>query len=133
MIAITTGDEIRHVLESEAAIATYSSSPATVAALQAAYDAGQWEIYTPPEPEPEPPGPNWSEFRITLMVNAAFRTWGQTLPDDWREDLKLTAMATNATALQGIYDHLVTYYPPPPDAAAEWQQIATENHIPVVF
>ncbi|WP_411840608.1 hypothetical protein [Nodosilinea sp. PGN35] len=67
------------------------------------------------------------------MVSASFRAWAVTLPDDWREDLKLAAIASNATALQGIYDHLVAYYPPPPPAAAEWQQIATANHILVVF
>ncbi|MEA5449707.1 hypothetical protein VB780_14075 [Leptolyngbya sp. CCNP1308] len=133
MIGISTPDDLTHYLADEAAIAAYSTSPATVAELQAAYDAGHWEEFFPPEPEPEPAPPNWSDFRLTLMVDTGFRDWAATLPADWREDLKLAAIATNATALQGIYDHLATYYPPAPAAAAEWQAIATENHISVVF
>lgn len=133
MIAITTGDGIRHVLESESAIADYSPSPATVAALQAAYDAGNWEPYTPPEPEPETPEPNWQDFRLSLMVNEAFRLWAADLPADWREDLKSCALVCNAEALQSTYFLLASLDPPEPEAAAEWQQIATANHIPVTF
>lgn len=132
MIAITTPDKLVHYLEDAAAIALVPS-PNTRAALQAAYDEGHWEHYTPPEPEPEPPPPNWTEFRLALMVNPAFRAWGQTLPDDWREDLKGCAILANSEALQGTYNHLVTYSPPAPEAAAEWQAIADANHIPVTF
>ncbi|MEA5447328.1 hypothetical protein VB780_02025 [Leptolyngbya sp. CCNP1308] len=130
MIKITLPSGSFHLVES---IESYTSSENTRAALQAAYDAGDWEDFTPPEPEPEPAPPNWSDFRLTLMVDTGFRDWAATLPADWREDLKLAAIATNATALQGIYDHLATYYPPAPAAAAEWQAIAAANNIPVVF
>ncbi|MBW4486122.1 MAG: hypothetical protein KME14_26665 [Tildeniella torsiva UHER 1998/13D] len=133
MIAITTADGLTHCLDSAAAIATYSGSPATVAALQAAYDAGQWQPYTPPEPEPEPPGPDWQNFRLALMVNSAFRAWAATLPADWREDLKSCAILCNVEALQSTYTYLASLYPPGPAASAEWQAIADATHIPVMF
>jgi hypothetical protein len=136
MITITTPDGINHWVSSEGGepdFEGYSSSPNTRAALQAAYDAGQWEPYTPPEPEPPPPTPNWQDFRLALMVHTGFRDWAATLPADWREDLKACAILANEEALQGTYNHLVNFYPPPPEAAAEWQQIAAANHISVVF
>lgn len=133
MIAITTPDNITHLVASAEAIATYSSSAATVAALQSAYDAGHWEPYTPPEPEPAPPEPNWQNFRLALLQSATFRDWSERLPATWREDLKLAAIAANAEAVQGTYDHCKTLALPGHTAATGWQQIATENHIPVTF
>lgn len=132
MIAVTTPDGLTHYLDSTEAIATIES-PNTRAAIQAAYDRGDWQPYTPPEPEPEPLSPNWQEFRLALMVNTTFRDWAATLPADWREDLKACAILSNDEALQGTYNHLATYYPPPPAAAAEWNQIAIDNHISVTF
>lgn len=132
MIAITTPDGLTHTLENEAAIASIDSIN-TRAALQAAYDAGHWKPYTPPEPEPPPPEPNWEDFRLTLMVSTAFRDWAAELPADWREDLKACAILCNAGALQSTYTRLASIYTPEPDAADEWQQIATDAHIPVKF
>lgn len=132
MIAITTTDGLTHYLESAEAIADIDS-PNTRAALDAAYDAGNWQPYTPSGPEPEPLEPNWQDFRLELMVNAAFRDWAATLPADWREDLKSCAILCNVEALQTTYTYLASIYPPGQAAADEWQQIATENHIPVVF
>ncbi|MGB3203267.1 MAG: hypothetical protein WBA99_20340 [Nodosilinea sp.] len=112
---------------------SYSSSANTRAALLAAYDRGDWEPYTPPEPEPSPPAPDWPGFRLALLRSESFRTWSEGLPATWREDLKLSAIAANAEALQTIYDYCETISEPSPDAAAEWQQIAQENGVPVMF
>lgn len=138
MILLTTPDNLTHgpiALNPDDSpdLASYSSSPNTQAALQAAYAAGNWEHYTPPEPEPEQPEPNWSEFRLELMVSPSFRTWALTIPADWREDLKMAALAANLEALQSVYSHLASLYPPEPAAADAWQQIANDAHIPVVF
>lgn len=133
MIAITTPDQITHFVESAEAIATYSSSAATVAALQTAYDAGHWETFSLPEPEAAPLPPDWTTFRLLLVQSTTFRAWSEALPDTWREDLKSCAILANVAALQSTYTHLASIYPPEPSAAAEWQAIATANHIPVTF
>lgn len=133
MIAITTPDGLTHHLDSPQAIAAYSSSPATVAVLQTAYDAGQWQPYTPPPPQPEAPSPDWQNFRLALLQSATFRDWSERLPATWREDLKLAAIAANDEALQSIYDLLAQQYPPDDEAAAEWQAIADVSSIPITF
>lgn len=133
MIAITTSDNITHLVASEAAIASYSSSAATVAALQAAYDSGHCKPYTPPAPQPAPLEPDWKTFRLALLKSKSFRLWSELLPNSWREDLKMAAMVGNAEALQDIYNYCKTLSPPLPAAVAEWQKLATQNHIPVTF
>lgn len=132
MIAITTPDGLTHYLESAEAIAL-APSPNTSAALQAAYDAGDWETYEPPQAEPEPEPPDWIAFRLALLQSESFRTWSEGLPATWREDLKMSALVANAEALQSVYDYCETISEPAPAAAAEWQQIAQENGIPVMF
>jgi len=132
MIAVTTPDNITHFLDSPEAIALIPSAN-TRAALQAAYDAGNWESYTPPEPPTEPEPPNWPAFRMALLQDASFRTWSEGLPDTWREDLKMSAIAANPEALQGVYDYCESISEPSSEAAAAWQQIAQQNGIPVMF
>lgn len=132
MIAIKTPDELVHYLEDEAAIAAIES-PNTRAVLQAAYDAGHWEPYAPPSPEPEPTEPDWQSFRLALLQSASFREWSERLPDTWREDLKLAAIAANADALQSIYNLLAQQHTPEYEAALEWQEIADQLFIPVTF
>lgn len=61
MITLTTADGLTHYLNSEASIALVES-PNTRAALQAAYDAGDWEPYEPPQAEPELLPPDWEGF-----------------------------------------------------------------------
>jgi hypothetical protein len=133
MLKITLPSGAFHLIEGIEKLEDYSSSENTRAALQAAYDAGNWEPYTPPEPEPEPQEPNWQDFRLSLMVSTSFRDWAADLPADWREDLKACAILCNAEALQTTYTMLARIYTPEPAAAREWQQIAIDAHIPVVF
>lgn len=135
MIQITTSDGLGHVLESQAAIAAYSSSHNTCTALQAAYDAGHWQTYTPPAPQAAPPElpPDWKTFRLALLKSKSFRLWSELLPSSWREDLKAAAMMNNAEALQDIYNYCKTLSPPLPSAVAEWQKLATQSNIPVTF
>ena len=111
----------------------YTTSPNTRVALQTAYDAGDWQPYEPPQTEPEPPPPDWSAFRLALLQSESFRTWSEGLPATWREDLKMAALVANAEALQRVYDYCESISEPPQAAAAEWQQIAQENGIPVMF
>ncbi|MFQ4139630.1 hypothetical protein PGN35_025300 [Nodosilinea sp. PGN35] len=132
MITITTADAIIHTLESPEAIADIPS-PNTRAALQAAYDAGHWELYEPPQAEPEPLPPDWPAFRLALLQSASFRLWSEALPATWREDLKLAAIAANAEALQSIYTHCTTLHSPGHTAATEWQQVADHHRIPITF
>lgn len=101
--------------------------------LQSAYDSGQWEPYTEAESPTSEEEPNWSEFRLSLMVEKSFRAWAVSLPADWREDLKLAALAANPEALQNVYNYLVSVYPPPAAAAAVWADLAAQHHIPVIF
>jgi hypothetical protein len=113
--------------------AAYSTSLNTQAALQAAYDAGHWEPYTPPEPEPLPPEPDWSAFRLALMRSPSFRAWSEQIPDTWREDLKLSAIAANLEALQGCYDVIKGDYPPTVEAVEEWADLAQQNAIAIIW
>lgn len=137
VIKITLSSGVEHYLQQQTAgspdFESYSSSIATQDALQAAFDRGDWEPYEPPQVEPEPIPPNWPAFRMALLKSATFRSWSKSLEDTWREDLKLAAIARNAEALQETYNHCVTLTLPGPVAVEEWQQIATENHIPVTF
>lgn len=132
MIAVTTPDNIRHLLESQAAIALITS-PNTRAALQAACDAGHWETYTPPVPLPEPLPPDWRTFRLALLKSKSFRLWSELLPGSWREDLKAAATLGNAEALQDIYDYCKTISLPILTSTSEWQQLADKSNIPVTF
>ncbi|MGG6241863.1 hypothetical protein ACQ4N7_24835 [Nodosilinea sp. AN01ver1] len=111
----------------------FPNSQATQDALQAAYDAGDWEPYEPPQAEPELLPPDWPAFRLALLQSESFRTWSETLPATWREDLKMAALVANAEALQATYDHCKTLNLPGHVAASGWQQIATEHRIPVKF
>lgn len=129
MIAVTTPDQIQHLLPDAAAIATYSTDPTTIALVQAAYDTGNWVEL----PAAVAIAPDWSTFRIVLMTSTTFRAWAATLPDDWREDLKLVAIAANLEALQAIYNNLKQQHMPGLDSIAEWQAIADANGIAVVF
>lgn len=133
MIAITTSDNITHLVASEAAIASYSSSAATVAALQAAYDSGHCKPYTPPAPQPAPLEPDWKTFRLALLKSKSFRLWSELLPNSWREDLKMAAMVGNAEALQDIYNYCKSISLPVPASTAEWQALADKSNIPVKF
>ena len=73
MIIITTIDGLKHVLatlpDGTPDYAAYTISINTRAALQTAYDAGDWATYTPPEPEPEPPAPNWDGFNAAILAD----------------------------------------------------------------
>ena len=80
-----------------------------------------------------PPSPDWQAFRLSLLQSQSFRDWSEQLPDTWREDLKLSAIAANPEALQGLYNHCATLNIPGYTSTSEWQQIADENHIPVKF
>lgn len=137
MMAITLESGSTHLVDTlpsgEPDLLTYTSSENTRAALQAAYDAGQWETYTPPEPELEDLPSDWSAFRLALLQSETFRDWSERLPATWREDLKMAALAANGEALQSIYDLLAPQHTPEYEAAMEWQQIANENHIPITF
>lgn len=68
MIKIKTEDGISHNVESPEAI-DLITSPNTRASIHSAYDRGDWEPYTPPEPEPELPAPNWDGFNAAIMVD----------------------------------------------------------------
>lgn len=131
MISITTGDGLTHYLDSAEAIAL-TPSPNTRAALQAAYDAGNWEDYIPPEQAPEIP-PDWQGFRLALLQSQTFRAWSEALPATWREDLKLAAIAANPEAVQATYDYCKTLNLPGHTAATEWQALAAAHSIPVTF
>lgn len=133
MIAITTGDGIRHVLESEAAIAAYNSSFNTARVLKAACTEGHWKTHTPAQQPPEIPPPDWKTFRLALLKSKTFRLWSELLPSSWREDLKLAAVAANAEALQDIYNYCKSISLPGLASTSEWQQLADKSNIPVTF
>lgn len=52
----------------------FPNSAATRNALQTAYDAGNYETYTPPEPEPEPPIPDWDGFNAEILADVPLNT-----------------------------------------------------------
>ncbi|PSR12330.1 hypothetical protein C8255_26755 [filamentous cyanobacterium CCP3] len=137
MIKIKLTADVFHLItatpEGQPDLDAYTSSFNTRAALQAAYDAGNWEPYEPPQAELGQMPPDWSAFRMALLQSESFRTWSEVLPATWREDLKMAALAANAEALQTVYDICESISEPSPEAAAEWQQIAQENAIPVMF
>lgn len=94
----------------------------------------EYQAAVTPEPEPElPQPPDWPAFRLSLMQSATFRTWSEGLPATWREDLKMSALVGNLTALQGVYAALKGDYPPPVEAIAEWQAFAVEAAVPLEF
>lgn len=114
-------------------VSQFPNSLATQVALQSAYEADDWEEYTPPESQPPPPEPDWKTFRLALLKSKSFRLWSELLPNTWREDLKGAAIIGNSEALQDIYDYCKSLSPPLPDVVAEWQNLATQSHIPVTF
>lgn len=114
-------------------LATYSSSAATQSALQAAYDAGHWQPYTPPEPEPLPPEPNPALFRAALAQTESWLGWAETLPSVGYTNLTIAAANNNWAEAQLIYDRLSDNVPPPTGAAADWQALADANGIPITF
>lgn len=135
MIAINTADGLIHYLEDAASIAAILS-PNTRAALQAAYDAGNWGHYTLPELLPTPIAPlppDWKTFRLALLKSKSFRLWSELLPGTWREDLKMAAMVGNAEALQDIYNYCKSISLPGLASTSEWQKLADTSHIPVKF
>ena len=135
MIKITLPSGATHILttleDGTPDYAAYSTSVNTRAALQASYDAGDWQPYTPPEPGPEPP--DSKAFKIALMAHPLFLQWQANLPAIAREDLKLSAIADNWPLVQSQYNTLKLAVPPPTDAIAQWQTIADERLIPLTF
>ncbi len=58
-----------------------SFSDSTVAILQAAYDAGNYEIVSEPEPIAESTTPNWDDFYDQLIVSSVYDyLLSQTIP-----------------------------------------------------
>ncbi|WOD37376.1 hypothetical protein RRF56_02540, partial (plasmid) [Nodosilinea sp. E11] len=113
--------------------AAYSTSANTQAALQTAYDRGDWQPYTPPEPEPAAPEPDPKGFKIAFMADPAFLEWQEDIPPIRREDLKLAAIADNWPLVQALYDHLKAVILMPEGAAEQWQALADAHAIPLVF
>ena len=111
----------------------YSSSINTRNALQAAYDSGDWEPYTAPEPEPAPPEPNPALFRAALAQTESWLQWAETLPSVGYTNLTIAAANSNWAEAQLIYDRLIDNSLPPTGAATEWQALADANGIPITF
>ena len=132
ILQITTLDGIIHTLESFESIADITSIN-TRAALQTAYDAGNYETYTPPEPEPEPPETDPKGFKIAFMADPLFLEWQEALPATRREDLKMAAIMDNWPLVQALYTQLAAAVPLPTGAAAQWQALADAHTIPLEF
>ncbi|HSP31474.1 MAG TPA: hypothetical protein VLO13_05615 [Halomonas sp.] len=132
MILITTPDGLTHKVESAEEIAGISS-PNTRAALQAAYDAGDWQPYEPPTPEPAPVETDAKGFKMALMGDPLFLQWQLDLPPIQREDMKLAAIADNWPLAQQIYSQLKAAIAQPPDGPAQWQALADAHGIPLEF
>jgi hypothetical protein len=132
MICITTPDGLQHVVESAEAIADYSTSLATLVALQTAYAAGDWEPCDPPEtttvPEPDPSG-----FRVELARCASWISWAASIPTVYYTNLVIAAAQDNWPEAQAFYTTLAQSYPPAGAAVAEWQALADAHGVPIEF
>lgn len=104
----------------ELQLSSYSASGA--AAIQAAYDAEQWEEYTPTEPEPEALEPDWDGFNLAILANpefnAAYAVAIATFP--------LVAAALPA-ALTQVSSGSVTMFVVAFDALCQAAQVSTEQ------
>jgi hypothetical protein len=85
------------------------------------------------EPPIEAVTPNLTGFRLGMMGSPAFQAWELTLPGPKRENLKLAAMAGKLAEMQVIYNQLLLDYLPPPEARDEWQALANQCNVPMVF
>lgn len=134
-IVLPTGFE--HILETledgTPNYEVYSSSVNTQNSLKAAYDAGEWEPYDPPQPETGEVEYGPKGFKVALMSDPLFLQWQQDLPPIQREDMKMAAMMDNWPVAQAIYSRLKGVIAQPPGAAAQWQALAEAHNIPLQF
>jgi hypothetical protein len=119
--------------------AAYSTSLNTQAALQAAYDAGHWEPYTPPEPEPRPIEPDWDGFNLAILTNAEFNAAYNTamaaaplvaaaLP------AALTQVATGSTSMLSVaFNALCQVALVDSTLRDDWADIAEFHNLPTDF
>lgn len=130
---ITTGDGLSHRLADidGAAIAAYTTSDNTRAALAQAIAAGDYTT-APPLP-PAPPEPDPSGFRAALARDPDWYTWASTLPSVLYTNLATAAAQDNWAEAQVIYLTATSTSPPPPGASTAWQQLAVDYAIPITF
>lgn len=79
------------------------------------------------------PPPNGSGFRIAIAQAVSYQAWVNSLPQYRAISLAIAASRDNWPEVQGIYNAAVVISPPASGARAEWQAIATANHIPLDF
>lgn len=130
---VTTSDGLQHRLADidAAAIAAYTSSPNTRAALEQAIATGSYAPappLTPIDPEPDPSG-----FRSSLSRNAEWNGWASTLPPVLYTNLATAAAQNNWTEAQVIYLAATNVSPPPVGGPTAWQQLAKDHGIPIYF
>lgn len=131
--SITTADGISHQLPAlnAEAIAAYTTSANTAAALETAIAADNYvEV---PDPDPSEPEPNPSTFRSALASSPTWLAWAETLSSVAYTNLTIAAAQGNWAEAQAIYDRLIDNSLPPTGAAAEWQGLADANGIPITF
>ena len=143
MIIISTPDDVQHhlptIADGSPNIEGYSTSPNTRAALQAAYDRGDWQTYTPPEPEPVEPEPQWDLFNLAILTNAEFNAAynvamassplvAAALP------AALTQVSTGSTAMIAVaFNALCQVAEVAPALRATWAGIAENHYLPSEF
>lgn len=132
MICITTPDGLQHVVEGPEAIAAYSTSLATLVALQSAYAAGDWEPCDPPETTTVPEY-NPSAFRVELARCTSWIGWAASVPSVHYTNLVIAAAQDNWSEAQTLYTALAQSYPPAGAAVAEWQALADAHGVPIAF
>ena len=144
MIVIRTqGDGIEHLLSTLANgdpdYFAYSSSEATRIALAAAYAAGDYQPYTPPESIALPPEPNWDGFTGAIMADTALnQLMGAVLPLAPAVALglpaALTQVATNGThGFAQVWNAFCQIGQASQASRDSWAAMAEANNLPIDF
>lgn len=132
MYQITTPDGIKHPVAGldDEALASYSSSVNTIAALKAAIAAGDYAEL--PDPD-NTPTPDYSQFRIKLLATPELTAWAEVIGFVAYTNLTQAAMADNWALTQYLYTSAAAANPPATGQIAAWEEIAEECNVEFEF
>jgi hypothetical protein len=127
-IKIKTG-ETRTIVPFDGTSPDLSNIPASTRALvQAAFNAGDYEVMPAVEIIPTP---DWTGFNLAIVADPSWQSWD--IPTDLRNALICTAVVELESKFRTAYQTAKAIVPPSTEAVAFWQQVAAEFHIPLIF
>ncbi len=110
----------------------------TLSVLQTAWadflaSGEELEVIADPEPIVPVPAPQWTDFNIAMLSNTEWQSWKTLLPNDLVVALISASVIGKEDAFQSAYEIGKLLAPPTLTQIQNWQSVADQYAIPIVF